>query len=563
MTQINRQSAITAAETSIGVTFPKELKELLAEFGQASFKTSFEIGADCTIRLCQNPKGARLFADAWGNGLVLDFWGEFEDTETLSHSDAKRSVLVLNNGQGDSVFLSPDNAGSARRLMFFDHETGKVTETAADIVSVLAPPPLEAYARQALSISPCAEDEQPVVRIGGMPMLEPDVPWPLGRTDKRPLHYYGAIDFAALHSRLSDKERLTTPQLPLSGSLQIFLNMYAKADDQLEVKVLHSASSVDETSHRELPADLASMRDGSQFVDAVSLSECGRMFLRSDHVLNVQSGTVRPSRPERNKFDKVSLHDLAQERLNQPMTHRAAFGIAQELVAICFSLVESELVAWERQGVKAKDISYFRKRLAKERDKFERISLGGKPNLWDRFVLESGRLPKSESDFDTVFIDWMRYAQVLHTSKDSGSMLSEEERTWFQTAFNRIAVLANDRNALNLLNLLDMQNHDVTGDDLYRCARKMMIKGAYDMALVQATSGFDTQQIAPFKMLGASDAMDKPEYDDTKHTLLFQIANTPGLRFLDIGTLLSVWIKPPDLIENRYDRIVCAFDSVD
>lgn len=450
--------------------------------------------------------------------------------------------------------------------MIFEHETGKVTEIAPDIVRVLAAPPPEAYARQALCISPCKEDEQPVVRIGGMPVIGSDVAWPLGQTDKRPLHYYGAIDFAALHSRLSDKERLTTPQLPPSGSLQIFLNMFAKADDQLEVRVLHSASSVNETYDKELPADLASMRDGSQYVDSLGLSECGRMFLRSDHVLNFQSGMIRPLRPERNMFDRVSLHDLAQERLgdpNHPMTHRAAFGMAQELVRICFSLVESELVAWERQGVKAKDISYFRKRLTKERDKFERISLGGKPSLWDRFVLENGRLPKNEGDFDSILIDWMRYARVLHFSNGSGSLLSEKERTWFQAVFNRIAVLANDRSALNLLNLLDMQNHDVMGDDLYRCARKMMTKGAYDAALTRATSGFDTQQIAPFKMLGASDAMDKPDYDDKKHTLLFQIGNAPGLRFLDSDTLLSVWIKPQDLIENRYDRIASAFDPLD
>lgn len=95
MNLINRKSEIAAAETSIGATLPKELKELLAEFGQASFKTRFEIGADCTMRLCQKPEGATLFADKWGRGMALDFLGEFEDTETLSRQDAQKTVFDL------------------------------------------------------------------------------------------------------------------------------------------------------------------------------------------------------------------------------------------------------------------------------------------------------------------------------------------------------------------------------------------------------------------------------------------------------------------------------------
>lgn len=166
----------------------------------------------------------------------------------------------------DLVALAQDDTGRARRGFSGGHDSREMSEIAADIDTLLSPPQHAIFARHSLALSRCPPDARPDFHIGGSPMLAPETDRPRD-SGGNPQHYFGAVDLSALHAWLTYAERLGLPEIPVSGCLLIFLNMFAKNNDQFHEVIDHAPKHLAAHSPRDLPKELRSLRDGSEYAD--------------------------------------------------------------------------------------------------------------------------------------------------------------------------------------------------------------------------------------------------------------------------------------------------------
>lgn len=138
MERANRLHAIEAAEEAIGSKIPSGLRERLVVHGEARFDYPEGVGAEPVFVLCERPNSAALFADNYGRAITeLGGWDE-HGTENWHYTEG--AFIALDNESGDYVLLAPDDEGVARRVVFSDHETGRLSIIADNIDDILTPP---------------------------------------------------------------------------------------------------------------------------------------------------------------------------------------------------------------------------------------------------------------------------------------------------------------------------------------------------------------------------------------------------------------------------------------
>lgn len=412
----------------------------------------------------------------------------------------------------------------------------------------------------AFTLAPCAEGANPFLRIGGVPRLPETLEWPQD-SHGRPLHYYGAIDFAETPKTFGGSDRTPTPEIPGTGTCLIFLNMLAHAADELDVAILCSENSDRMTEDGALPDDLGSMSPSSEYVDQNMLSACGRMFVRSVHVLTPAASTVRPGKKETPAPVFHSLDAVFKaviENCNSPLDQAGSFQLAKDIVTAFHDVTRNELDHWHGQDVDARALRKLESLLEREQAKSDEISINGAASAMDRLRFGNANLPKPSDNLDDLFISWMRYIRANCKEQNAGAKLTDAEMTWFEAACDRIVELENDTSPPALRCLNRMRNHDLTGADVTQHIQDILAE-----RLTRADPTVAKHKTKPlvfpgFKLFGTSDGATPSDWDDGEHILLIQLADAFGPNFLKIDLLLQLWIRAEDLAQGRFDRIGIA-----
>lgn len=413
----------------------------------------------------------------------------------------------------------------------------------------------------AFTLATCAPNTHPVLRVGGAPRLPEPLNWPRDNAD-RPMHFFGAFDFARIPKSFEVNPVSPVPDVPGNGTGLIFLNMLAQSDDEFDATILYCETQDRVELDGRLPANLEPMTT-SQYVDETKLSSCGRMFTRSDHALTATEDRVRREPPLALSFRSLdSIFDALIDDSTRPLDQSQSFQIASEIVTGFYEVTRNELHNWHSQNVDARTVEKLEGRLAKQKAKIDGISIDETAPFLDRLRYGNGKLPQPTEILDDLFISWMRYVRVNCEGRNTSKKLTDAEMAWFRAACDRIVRLENDTSPPMLECLGRMRNHDVTREEVASDLHNHFTERLTQKAQYAATLGRPPVVFPKFKMFGKSDreatsAFDeyKSEYGDGKHILLFQFGDAFGPCYLLVDCLLQVWIRPEDLAQGKFDRI--------
>ena len=418
----------------------------------------------------------------------------------------------------------------------------------------------------ALHLAPCPKRARPSFQIGGAPRLPDGLDWPLS-ADGRPMHYFAAVNLAELSPKPGEASQPALPKHPQVGTCFVFLNMFAHAVDTIDAAILYAPGPVEDLHPRDLPADLGPMSAESEYIGPITLSDCGRMFVQSDHLFSPAPATMRPAHATDKPTAQEQLPDIIDALINdpdKPLTKRGAFNLAKNVVKTCHAITSNELHHWHAQDVDARVVKKLETSLAGQKRKVEAVSITGTPTLWERFRYGSGTLPLLSGPLDEVFFDWMRYGRAHYRAKDMDLVLAPDERQWIKDAFERVNELGLSAAAPNLRCLSNMRNHDVTCEEVTDGMRdhfsEILDRPAATSACHSAGPASvdrapELDQLPEIKMFGLSDTPEASDWDDGNHILLFQFAAAPGPSFLDIDTVMQIWILPDDLAKAQFGQI--------
>lgn len=412
----------------------------------------------------------------------------------------------------------------------------------------------------AFALAPCVEGAAPFLRIGGAPHLPNTLEWPKG-CDGQLLHFFGAFDFAKMPKTFGGTKQSPMPETPAKGIGLIFLNMFARADDQLEVVILRSETSDDVTLDGAVPDALQPMLPPSEYLDRARLSECGRMFLRSDHVLTPMASTKRPRAPKAPEFQSLSVAFKAVlDGSSATLDQARSFRLSEDIVGCFHGITRNELHNWAIKGVSTRDLKFLEGLLTKKRERARQISINDPAPFMDRILYANAKLPEPKDLLDDLFISWMRYVRVNCERQAASENLTDREMAWFRAACDRIVKLENDTSPPQLRCLARMRNHDVTGADIADHMREIITRRVARAIEIAAIESSEPLVFPTFKVFGRSDGTEPAAWDDGEHILLFQFADAFGPNFLKIDSLLQVWIRPEDLAQGMFDRICIALE---
>lgn len=413
----------------------------------------------------------------------------------------------------------------------------------------------------AFTLAACAPNTSLFLRVGGAPRLPEMLKWPRDNKD-RPMHFFGAFDFTSIPKSFDGNMRSPTPDVPGIGTGLIFLNMLARDDDEFDATILYCESPERVELDGLLPDDLAPMLPASQYVDRTKLSSCERMFVRSDHALTPTASRVHREPPVSLSFQSLGaiFKALIDDSIT-PLDQARCFQIAEIIVTTFYGVTRNEFHHWHCQNVDAGTIEKLEGHLAKQKAKVDKISIDDTPPFLDRVRYGNGKLPQSTDILDDLFIGWMRYVRANCEGRSASEKLTNTEMAWFRAACDRIVELENNTSPPMLECLGRMRNHDVTGAEVAGAIHDHLTEKLTREAQSAAVRERPPLEFPNFKMFGESDGVNKAEFDDDEHILLFQFGDAFGPCFLHLDYLFQLWIRRDDLAKGRFDGIGVAVEG--
>jgi hypothetical protein len=456
------------------------------------------------------------------------------------------------------------------------------------------PPPI---AQPAITISHSYESAGPApILFGGNPQLPEDVSWP--RENGFPLHFFAQIDLGALPREMEQADQIfSMPDFPKSGTLFVFLPLYADAIFGGQATVIYANADVSSLPEREPPEDTPQM-DPEYYMDMDHVVPGGTIIKRQYGSLKTYlsyraenplwRNMERPHSPQEvyerdlayaNQLKSLGIdyeaplpdpEAVSEETFEKiPFWFQGSFqrGVfqwnwvyifefAKRAFAGCLELPVQ--VIEEHNDVLPPRYQRFVDKMKRQRREVLNEPLDGKSNWWQRFA--GDHAPSTDIRLDVQFKRWMHYARQMHPAP-----MSDEDKWAFVKLLQKIDDEADEGKPLSLASLARV-GHDLEVWDVYSICKEAFKdiahsrKDLHPGRLAEPTWNFGDTDSRQLQMFGLGYLLQSAAVDHEDKVLLLQISDACGVNFGSFDMLVQLWIPPDDLAAGRFDRVITTLE---